>query len=64
MEIVNSNMIAFSQTDYEGGGEMVINSKLKVDSVINGGGSSDEWQPPSDWIDISNVGDNEINLLV
>ena len=32
-------------------------------SQISGGGGSGGWQPPADWIDISSVNDNEINLL-
>ena len=31
---------------------------------ISTGGSGGEWTKPADWIDISNVNDNEINLLV
>ena len=31
-----------------------------VSQISSGGG----WQPPSDWIDISTVADNEIKLLV
>lgn len=34
-----------------------------IESEITGGGGTG-WQPPSDWIDISEVNDNEINLLV
>ncbi len=30
----------------------------------SGGGSTEPWNAPSDWININTVGDNEINLLV
>ena len=30
---------------------------------IEGGGGGGSWTPPADWIDISSVNDNEINLL-
>lgn len=33
-----------------------------VDAIEVGGGN--EWTPPSDWIDITSVNNNEINLLV
>jgi len=33
-------------------------------AAISSGGAAEIWTPPVDWIDISTVNDNEINLLV
>jgi hypothetical protein len=36
----------------------------KVEEITQGGGGDPGWQRPADWINISNAGTNEINLLV
>ena len=36
----------------------------KIAEITTGGGGGGEWTKPADWIDISTVADNEINLLV
>ena len=47
-----------------------VNSELKLDAYsakiaeISGGSGGSPYVRPVDWIDISNVADNEINLLV
>ena len=35
----------------------------KIAEITTGGGGGGEWTKPADWIDISTVADNEINLV-